>query len=85
MCPDISYAFFKNARTGPLARHIKSKHTEHQQQQIQISTFTYNYATDKTNLAEYLIWFEQPFSMAEDDAFIDYIRTTHNSDYELGQ
>ena len=89
MCPDISYYFPKNAKTGPLSRHIKSKHPEHQPRQTQISTlggtldtFSYNCVTDKTNLVKYLIRSEQPFSMVEDDAFIDYIKTTHNPDYE---
>jgi len=45
-------------------------------------TFGYNRATCKTNLVKYLIRSKQPFSMTEDDAFTDYIRTTHNLDYE---
>ena len=84
------FIFFpKNAGTGPLARHIKIKHPKHQPRQTQISTlggtlgtFSYNRATGKTNLAKFLIWSKQPFSMAEDDAFTDYIRITHNPDYE---
>ena len=74
--PDISYAFLKNTETNQLSRHIKSKHPEHQPWQTQISilsgtlgTFTYSRVTGKTNLAKYLIQFEQPFSMAEDNAF----------------
>ena len=47
-----------------------------------LGTFSYNRATGKTNLAKYLIRSEQPFSMTEDDAFTDYIRTTYNLDYE---
>ena len=89
MCPNVSYSFPKNRGTGPLARHIKSKHPEHQPRQTQIrtlgntlGTFSYNRATGKTNLAKFLIRSEQPFSIAEDDAFTDYIRTTHNLDYE---
>ena len=85
LCPNVSYSFPKNSETGPLARHTKSKHPEHQPRQTQISTlgtFSYNRATGKTNLAKYLIRSEQSFSMAEDDAFTDYISTTHNSDYE---
>ena len=88
-CAQIFIFFFKNAGTGSLTRHIKSKHPEHQTRQTQISTlggtlgtFSYNRAIGKINLAKYLIRFEQPFSMAEDDAFTDYIRTTHNLDYE---
>ena len=89
MCPDVIYAFFKNARTDPLARYIKSKHSEHQPRQTQISTlggtigtFTYNRATDKTILVKYLIRSEQPFRITGDNAFTDYIRTAHNPDYE---
>ena len=59
---NISYSFLKNAGTGQLSRHIKSKHPEHQPRQTQISTladtigtFTYNRITGKTNLAKYLI------------------------------
>ena len=81
--------FSKNARTGPLARYIKSKHLEHQPRQTQISTlggtldiFSYNCETGKTNLVKFLIQSEQPSSMAEDNEFIDDTRTTHNSDYE---
>ena len=48
-----------------------------------VGTFTYNRATGKINLAKYLIRSEQLFSMTEDDAFTDYIRTTHNLGYEL--
>ena len=62
VCPDISYAFLKNGGSGSLARYIKSKHPEHLLWQTQISTlggtistFTYNCATGKTNLAKYLI------------------------------
>ena len=87
LCPDVSYSFHKNARTDPLTRYIKSKHPEHQPQKTQISilggtlgTFSYNGVTDKINLAKYLFRSEQPFSMAEDNAFTDYIRTIHNSD-----
>ena len=47
-----------------------------------LDIFSYNRATGKTNLAKFLIQTEQPFSMAEDDAFTDYIRTIHNHDYE---
>ena len=47
-----------------------------------LDIFSYNRATGKTNLAKYLIRSEQPFSMVEDDAFTDYIRTTQNPDYE---
>ena len=47
-----------------------------------LDTFGYNRVTGKTNLAKYLIRSKQSFSMAEDDAFTDYIRTTHNPDYE---
>ena len=47
-----------------------------------LGTFSYNRATNKTNLSKFLIRSEQPFSMAKDDAFTDYIRTTHNPDYE---
>ena len=86
MCPDVSYSIPKNAETTPLARHIKSKYPEYQPRQIKISTlggtFSYNRTTGKINLAEYFIRSEQPFSMAEDDAFTDYSRTTHNPDYE---
>ena len=74
------YLSQKNAGTSPLSRHIKSKHPEHQPRQTQINTlsgtigtFTYNRATDKTNLAKYLIRSKQPFSMVEDDAFTDFI------------
>ena len=84
------FIFFpKNAGTGPLARHIKIKHPKHQPRQTQISTlggtlgtFSYNRATIKTNLVKYLIRSEQPFSMTKNDAFTDYIRITHNPDYE---
>ena len=76
VCPDVSYSFPKNAKTGPLARHIKSKHPEHQPRQTQISTlgdtlgiFSCNRATNKLNLAKYLIRSEQPFSTTEDNAF----------------
>ena len=89
LCPNVSYAFLKNTRTGRLRKHIKSKHSEHQPRQTQISTlggtlgtFTYNRVTYKTNLAKYLIWSEYPFSIAEDEIFIEYIITTHNPDYE---
>jgi len=65
LCPDVSYAFFKDAGTNVLAWHIKSKHPKHQPRQTLISilgdtigTFTYNYAIGKTNLAKYLIQFE---------------------------
>jgi len=47
-----------------------------------LGTFSYNRATGKTNLVKYLIRSEKPFSMAEDDAFTDYIRINHNLDYE---
>ena len=84
MCLDVSYAFLQNAGTDLLAPHIKSKHPKHQPRQTQISTlggtignFTYNHATGKENLVKYLIRSEQPFSMAENDAFTDYSRTTH--------
>ena len=45
-------------------------------------TFNYNRATDKSNLAKYLIRSKQPVSMAEDDAFTNYIRITRNPDCE---
>ena len=90
MCLNILYAFPKNADACLLSRHIKSKYLEHQPWQTQISTlggtlgtFTYNHATNKTNLAKYLIRSEQPFRMAEDDAFTKYSRLTHNLDYEM--
>ena len=76
LCPDVSYSFSKNSGTGPLAWHTKSKHSEHQPRQTQISTlggtlgtFSYNRATCKTNLAKNLIQSEQSFSMVKDDAF----------------
>ena len=88
MCPDIPYAFLKNAGTGSLSRHIKSNHPEHQSRQTQVNTlggtpdtFTYNRATRKTNLAKYLIRSSRPFSMTEDEVFTEYIRT-HNPDFE---
>ena len=82
LCTDISYAFLKNAGTGELSGHIKSKHPKYQAWQTQISTlgstldtFTYNHATCKTNLAKYLIRSEHSFSKAEDEPFKEYIRT----------
>ena len=65
------FIFFpKNAGASPLARYIKSKHSEHQPRQIQISTlggtlgtFSYSRTTGKTNLMKYLVQSEQPFSM----------------------
>jgi len=47
-----------------------------------LDTFSYNRATCKTNLAKYLIRSKQFFSMAENDALTDYIKTTHNPNYE---
>ena len=86
MCPDVSYSFPKNAGTGPLTRYIKSKHQPQQTQNntlgYTLGPFSYNRAIGKTNLTKFLIRSEQPFSMAEDDLFTDYIRTTHNPNYE---
>ena len=67
LCPNVSYAFLKNTRTGRLRKHIKSKHSEHQPRQTQISTlggtlgtFTYNRDIGKTNLAKYLSRSDSP-------------------------
>ena len=72
-CAQILHMLFSKILES---RHIKSKYSEHQSRQTQISilcstlsTFTDNCATGKTNLAKYLIRSEQPFSMAEDEAF----------------
>ena len=43
-----------------------------------LSTISYNHQKGKTNLAKYLIQAEQPFSFAENEAFTNFIRTTHN-------
>ena len=40
--------------------------------------FQLNRQRGKTNLAKYLIQTEQPFSFAENEAFTNFIRTTHN-------
>ena len=88
ICPDVSYAFPKNSETGPLTRHIRVKHLQNQSWQTQISTFggtlstfSYNRQRGKTNLTKYLIQAEQPFSFAENEAFTNFIRTTHNPEY----
>ena len=47
-----------------------------------LSTFSYNRQRGKTNLLKYLIQAEQPFSFVENEAFINFIRTTHNSEYD---
>ena len=44
-----------------------------------LNTFSFNHQKGKTNLAKYLIQAEQPFSFAENEAFTNFIRTTHNS------
>ena len=89
ICPDVSYAFLKNSGTDALTRHIRVKHLQNQPRQIQISTFdgtlstfSYNRKRGKTNLAKYLIQAEQPFSFDENEAFINFSRTTHNPEYD---
>lgn len=83
------YSFPKGSGTGPLMRHARSKHPVQQPRQTQISTlgstlgtFSYNPNTSKSNLAKFLIQSKQPFSFAENNVFTNYIRNTHNPNYE---
>ena len=79
--------FQKNSETGVLTRHIRTKHSRNQAQQTQISTVggtintNYNRQRGKTNLTKYIILAVQSFNFAENEAFINFIRTAYNPEY----
>ena len=78
----------KTSGTVAQTRHIRSKYLQDQPRQIQIFTlggtlitFSYNHQRSKTNIANYLIKVEQLFNFAENEAFTNFIKTTHNPEY----
>ena len=47
-----------------------------------LNTFSFNRQRAKTNLAKYLIQAEQLFNFIKNEAFTNFIRTTHNPEYD---